>query len=122
MRRLGLIASMAMAQAGCGSDGANSPAAPPPAAPPARPRAPPISIAPPPISIPPAPVAPPDMCGAWELQGVVGKSRREIPVPVQPNRRRVVCTTCPRTMDYNPTRMTIEYDAATDRVTKVACG
>jgi hypothetical protein len=52
----------------------------------------------------------------------VGRPRTEIPVPVDPRRRRVVCTTCPRTMDYNPSRLTIEYDSATNRVTKVECG
>ena len=116
--------AVALVLAGCSSDGASPPprstATPPPA--PSRPGPPRISIAPPPISIPPAPLAPPDTCGAWELRGLVGKSRTEIPVPVQPSRRRVVCTTCPRTMDYNPARMTIEYDAATNRVVKVACG
>lgn len=65
---------------------------------------------------------PADQCGAVELQHLVGRPRTEIPAPVDPRRRRVVCTTCPRTMDYDPSRLTIEYDPATDRVTKAECG
>lgn len=126
-RALPLAAALLLAA--CGSD-ATAPApagragaghARTPAAP-AKPAVPPIAIYPPPISIPPAPDRPPDQCGAWELQGLVGKHRTAIPVPVQPSRRRVICTTCPRTMDYNPQRQTIEYDPATSLVTSVTCG
>jgi len=73
-----------------------------------------------PISLPPLP--PPDQCGAYELQWLVGRPRTDIPIPVQPNRRRVVCDSCPRTLDFRETRQTIEYDADTGRVTKVGCG
>jgi hypothetical protein len=72
-----------------------------------------------PVRTPPPP--PPDQCGAWELTGLIGKPRSEIPVPVNPARRRVVCTTCPRTQDFSPTRLTIEYDAVTGKVTKLGC-
>jgi hypothetical protein len=121
VKRIALAVALALTAAGCGSDGPSAPpvAEPPPPPPPSPP---PISITPPPISVPPPVSPPPDMCGAWELQGLVGKPRREIPVPVEVSRRRVVCTTCPRTMDYSPARLTIEYDAATDKVTSVACG
>jgi len=61
------------------------------------------------------------MCGAWELQWLVGRPRTEIPIPLNPSGRRVVCTTCPRTMDFNERRQTIEYDAATNLVVSVAC-
>lgn len=122
MRRLCLTMAVALLAGACGSGGPNSPTdlaeAPPP---PPSPPPPPISIAASPISVPPPPFVPPDQCGAWELQDLVGKSRREIPVPVEVSRRRVVCTTCPKTRDFNPTRLTIEYDAATERVTSVAC-
>ena len=119
MRRLALTLAVALLAGACGSGGPNSPTdlaeAPPPPPPP------PISIAAGPISVPPPPFVPPDQCGAWELQDLVGKSRREIPVPVEVSRRRVVCTTCPKTRDFNPTRLTIEYDAVSERVPSVAC-
>lgn len=119
MRRAWLIAAV-VALAGCASNPAPAPL---PSAPAPRPAPPPV---PPPISLPPAPVSvapppPPDQCGAYELFALVGKPRSEIPVPVNPSRRRVVCTTCPKTMDFNPSRLTIEYDAATGKVTKVGC-
>ena len=120
MRRIVLAVTLAFAVSACGSDGPEAPGVAPGEA--APPPPPPISISPAPISLPPPPFVPPDQCGAWELQTLIGKSRREIPVPVEVSRRRVVCTTCPKTMDDNPARLTIEYDAASERVTSVACG
>ena len=79
-----------------------------------------ISLPPAPISVPPLP--PPDACGAYLLFYIVGKPRTEIPVPVDPTQRRVVCTTCPKTDDSRPDRLTIEYDSATNAVTKLQCG
>lgn len=118
MKHLAAIAVSAALLAGCGSDGPTP--APPPLLPPPPP---PIAIYPPPMSVPPPPPqAPPDTCGARELAYLVGRPRTEIPVPVQPSRRRVVCESCPRTMDFNPERQTIEYDAATGLVTSVVCG
>lgn len=117
----GLAALLALA--GCASPPASQPPRPPvPAPPPAA-----VAAAPPPISLPPAPISvppppQPDQCGAYLLGGLVGQPRTHIPVPVDPTRRRVVCTTCPRTEDVRPDRLTIEYDAATGTVTKVGCG
>ena len=79
---------------------------------------------------PPAPQPPPravvgprpDQCGASALQYLVGKSKTEIPVPNDPSRRRVVCTTCPMTKDYRADRQTILYDEASKAVTSVTCG
>jgi hypothetical protein len=120
MRR-GALAFAVLALAACSS--APTPPPPVPLAPPPPPPPPrPIAVVPPRISIPPPPTTPMDQCGAWELQGLVGRPRSAIPVPVEPQRRRVVCTTCPRTMDYNERRLTIEYDAVTNLVTRVACG
>ncbi|MES2896668.1 MAG: peptidase inhibitor I78 [Pseudomonadota bacterium] len=84
---------------------------PPPAPPPPPPSAP---AAPPPSE--------PDQCGAAEAQKYVGRSRTEIPVPVQPSQQRVACTTCPVTMDFNPRRLNFFYDAATGVVKEVKCG
>ena len=69
-----------------------------------------------------APPGPNDQCGAADLAYLVGKPRTEIPVPVDPSKRRVVCTTCPMTRDYRADRQTITYDAATNLVVSVACG
>lgn len=85
---------------------------PPPPAPPPPPR---------PAPAPPPP-SEPDQCGAAEAQKYVGRSRTEIPVPVQPSLQRVACTTCPVTMDFNPRRLNFFYDAATGVVKEVKCG
>ncbi len=69
---------------------------------------------------PPEPVAQ-DSCGASALQALVGRPRTEIPVPINPSRRRVVCTTCPMTQDIRPDRLTILFNAETGRVTKLIC-
>jgi hypothetical protein len=93
------------------------------AAPPVAPRAPP-----PPPPAPPRPATAPvlhptaDQCGADDLQSVVGRPKTEIPIPLQPGLRRVVCTTCPMTEDYRPERQTILFDPATGVVTSVKCG
>jgi hypothetical protein len=78
---------------------------------------------PPPAPTPPRPPAPPkDACGASPLQSLVGRPRTEIPVPVYPGRRRVVCSTCVMTQDYNPGRLTIIFDSNTGLVKSVRCG
>jgi len=115
--RVGLL--MALALTACA---APPPPAPPPTAAPAQTPPPP---APPPeeSAPPPAPKPPPkDACGASDLQYLVGKPRTEIPVPVNPSRRRVVCSTCVMTQDVATFRQTIIYDADTGLVTAVRCG
>ena len=63
-----------------------------------------------------------DRCGAAEAQAFIGKSRTEIPIPIDPARQRVACTTCPVTMDYSPERLNFFFDAATGVVKEVRCG
>jgi hypothetical protein len=63
-----------------------------------------------------------DLCKARENQFLVGRHRNEIPVPVQVVNRRVVCTTCPVTMDFSPYRLNIFYNAETEIVEQVRCG
>jgi len=63
-----------------------------------------------------------DICKAGEMQWLVGKHRREIPVPVDVVNRRVVCTTCPATEDYSPYRLNIFYDVTSGVVERVSCG
>ena len=82
-----------------------------------------VQSAPPPTPSAPAPAPPPrDACGALALQYLVGKPRSEIPVPVNPGVRRVVCSTCMVTQDYVAGRQTITYDEKTDLVLSVRCG
>jgi len=61
-------------------------------------------------------------CDAADLAYLIGRSRNEIPVPVDPSRRRVACTSCPVTEDYRPERTNIRYDARTGIVKSVTCG
>ncbi|MDP1913678.1 peptidase inhibitor I78 [Brevundimonas sp.] len=76
------------------------------------------------VSEPPAP--PPadanDKCGAAEAQRFVGRPRSEIPVPVRPEKQRVLCTTCMATMDFREDRLNFFYDADTGVVKRVTCG
>lgn len=65
---------------------------------------------------------PSDTCGASRLQYLIGRPKSEIPVPTNPQMRRVTCTTCPITMDYSPQRLNILFDQATGIVREVRCG
>ncbi|HZC16308.1 MAG TPA: hypothetical protein VE309_06070 [Caulobacteraceae bacterium] len=78
----------------------------------------------PPYIAPPVSLAPPiaSHCEAASLAYLVGKPRTEIPVPVDPTSRRVSCTTCPVTQDYQPGRTDILFDAASGLITEVKCG
>jgi hypothetical protein len=111
MRRALVLAAL-MALAGC---------SPQPRLPIALPRTdgqpPPRPAAPPPA---PAPVA--DSCGARPLQSLIGRPRTEIPVPIHPERQRVMCTTCPMTMDYAPERLNFLFDASTGLIKEIRCG
>jgi hypothetical protein len=98
------IAAVALL-AGCASEAPKTPQAANPAPTPQRP-----------------PVAEADQCGAREAQAYVGRSRSDVPVPVQPSLQRVACTTCPMTMDYNPRRLNFLYDAETGIIREVKCG
>jgi hypothetical protein len=108
-----------LALAGCAA-----PASPPPATPPPRVAPPSPAPAPAPhIAVAPAPPVPrADACGALPLQYLVGRPRTEIPVPVYPDRRRVVCATCFVTQDYVEGRQTIVYDSETGLVKSIRCG
>lgn len=63
-----------------------------------------------------------DLCKAADFQYLVGRSRTEIPVPVDVVSRRVVCTTCPVTMDFSAHRLNIFYNDQSGIVEQVRCG
>ena len=63
-----------------------------------------------------------DLCGAAELQGLIGRPRTDIPVPVRPERQRVACTSCPVTQDESPERLNFFFDAATGLIREIRCG
>ena len=97
-------------------------------------------LPPPPVPVAPAPLTsapiqsgfemtpadtaadPDDMCGSARLRYLIGRLKSEIPVPVDPSLRRVTCTSCPVTMDFNPRRLNILYDQASGIIKEVKCG
>jgi hypothetical protein len=68
------------------------------------------------------PIAASSRCDAANLAWLVGKPRTAIPVPVDLSERRVSCTTCPVTQDYQPGRTDILFDAQSGLITAVKCG
>ena len=64
----------------------------------------------------------PGECKADAYRGYVGKNRSELPVTPAGETRRVVCSTCAVTMDFNPERVNIVYDTTSNLVTEVKCG
>ena len=71
---------------------------------------------------PAAPLPVSDSCGAQPLQSLIGRPRTEIPVPIHPERQRVMCTSCPTTMDFNPDRLNVLFDATTGLIKEIRCG
>ena len=75
--------------------------------------------APPPVTYKPVTN---DQCGATALQGLVGKPRTEITVPLDPGKRRVVCSSCIVTQEYRSDRQTIVFSSETGIIESVKCG
>ena len=75
--------------------------------------------------VPLAKVAPepgkPDLCNAKSLSYLIGRPRTDIPIPVDPSTRQVVCTTCIAPDDHSDTRQRILFDAETSLITAVGC-
>lgn len=63
-----------------------------------------------------------DTCGAQALQYLVGRARTDIPVPLHPSQRRVVCSSCVMTQDFSPYRQTIVFDTKTGVIQSITCG
>ena len=61
-------------------------------------------------------------CGAAALQGLIGRPRTEVPVPLDPGRQRVACTTCPAADNVDPSRLNFLFDAQTGLIREVRCG
>jgi hypothetical protein len=110
----GLLAAMALL-AGCAEP--TYPTAPASAAAPAA-----TPSAPPPRSAAPAPTVVAKDCGAADLQSLIGRPRTEIPVPLDPNRQRVTCTTCPVAENVDPGRLNFLFDADSGRIKEIRCG
>ena len=133
----GMALAAFVMMAGCAShphDNDRWPQVPPPQAPAPtyRPPAPPPAYQPAPAPMPQSPSAAQqspaygptasDQCGAAGLQYLVGRPRTEIPVPLQPSTRRVVCSTCVVTRDYRADRQTIVFDSDTGLIKSIGCG
>lgn len=110
MRRLAWVAAPLLLLAACGEP-ARKPAGTDSDASPAR-------------LIPNSPNTPTvrPQCDAPSLAYLVGKPKTQIPVPVEPARRRVSCSTCPIADDYRPDRTDIIFDTKTGVVLSVTCG
>jgi len=64
----------------------------------------------------------PDLCNAQSLTYLIGRPHTEIPIPVDPSTRQVVCATCIAPQDHSDTRQHIVFDAETGLITAVGCG
>jgi hypothetical protein len=120
IRKLGLAGAALMLLAGCQTRylpvddaGHHTAVAAPGAAAPVSPDA--LPAAPMPLA------ALSDTCGAFGLQYLVGKPKAEIPVPVNPGKRQVTCTSCARAPGDDPARTTILFDQGSGLVTQVIC-
>jgi len=49
-------------------------------------------------------------------------AKSEIPAPVNPSHRRVVCATCPAAQEYRPDRTDFLFDETTGLITAVTRG
>ena len=64
----------------------------------------------------------PNQCKADRYQRYIGRNRSELPAAPAGETWRVTCTTCPVTMDYNPSRLNIFYEQSTGVIREVRCG
>lgn len=114
MKRFVLIGFSALTLSACANASTPGPAT--------APRPAPVAAAPAPVEPAPPPPPPVSMCKAEEHLRLIGRPRSEIPVPTDPARQRVACTTCPVTQDYREDRLNFFFDAETGIVKEVRCG
>lgn len=78
-----------------------------------------------PVDPAPAPMPPgdgPSQCRADQYQRYIGRHRSELPPRPAGEVWRVTCTSCPMTMDYNPSRLNILYQESSGVIREVRCG
>ena len=63
-----------------------------------------------------------DTCGAASQASLLGQDHRQLPPAPAGKVVRVLCTTCPMTMDFNAQRLNVFYDQGTGKVTRLSCG
>ena len=63
-----------------------------------------------------------DTCGAASHASLIGRSHESVPSAPAGKVIRVVCSTCPMTMDYNAARLNVIFDEKTGVVQKLTCG
>lgn len=72
------------------------------------------------------PVLPPlpkeDTCRAATYADRLGDDYRTLPAAPEGAVFRVVCTTCPMTMDFNAQRLNFFYEESTGKVVRLSCG
>jgi hypothetical protein len=78
--------------------------------------------APAPVQDPTAAAPADDSCGASTHASLVGQDKSGAPVATEGRPVRVVCSTCPMTMDYNAARLNVIFDEKTGVVQKLNCG
>ncbi|WP_312598968.1 hemolysin [Brevundimonas sp.] len=61
-------------------------------------------------------------CKVEDYQSYVGRNRSTIPSAPTGQTFRILCTTCPATMDYRENRVNFVFDEATNIVKDVKCG
>ena len=57
-----------------------------------------------------------------DYQAYVGRNRSTVPTAPEGQTFRVLCTTCPATMDYRENRVNFVFDQATGVIQQVKCG
>ena len=71
---------------------------------------------------PALPAADQDTCQAASHASLLGTNYKQAPTAPAGKVYRVVCTTCPMTMDFNPQRLNIIYDEKSGLIRRLTCG